>query len=135
MVSTVGTRLPSTRPGSAKVLLARAADDVRETALADLVRVTPYTITLPVRLRRQLERVCQEGYAATADEMTLGARSIAVPVRAAATGSSSHPDGAVVAALGVVVPILRRDRSRLLAALQVGAQGIGRSLEATRPSA
>jgi hypothetical protein len=36
----------------------------------------------------------------------------------------------VVAALGIVVPSLERDRARLVAALQVAAHGIGRSLDA-----
>jgi hypothetical protein len=34
----------------------------------------------------------------------------------------------VLASLGVVVPDLKRDRPRLVAALQVAAQGIGRSV-------
>jgi hypothetical protein len=34
----------------------------------------------------------------------------------------------VVAALGIVVPNLRRDKGRLVAALNVAAHGIGRSL-------
>ena len=50
--------------------------------------------------------------------MTLGACSVAVPVRDA--------DGDVVAALGIVVPSLRRDRERLVAALSVAAAGITR---------
>jgi hypothetical protein len=37
-------------------------------------------------------------------------------------------DGAVVAAIGVVVPSLKRDRQRLLGALQVAARGVGRAL-------
>jgi hypothetical protein len=37
-------------------------------------------------------------------------------------------DGEVVAAIGVVVRSLKRDRAGLVAALQVAAQGIGRSL-------
>jgi DNA-binding IclR family transcriptional regulator len=61
--------------------------------------------------------------------MTLGACSIAVPVRT----SRGEDADLVVAALGVVVPSLRRDRTRLLTGLQVGAQGIGRSLEGTSP--
>jgi DNA-binding IclR family transcriptional regulator len=129
VVSTVGSRLPMHATGVGKVLLAHAPDDVREKVLADLVRVTPHTITQPDRLRRQLERVRQEGYAITAEEMTLGACSIAVPVCA----SRGDDADLVVAALGVVVPSLRRDRTRLLTALQVGAQGIGRSLEGTAP--
>ena len=54
--------------------------------------------------------------------MTLGACSVAVPVRAGA-------DGPVVAALGIVVPSLKRGRGRLVTALQVAAQGISRSLD------
>jgi len=61
-----------------------------------------------------------EGFAQTSEEMSLGACSVAVPVRT--------PDGLVVAALGIVVPSLKRDRPRLVAALAVAAQGIGRSL-------
>jgi hypothetical protein len=34
-------------------------------------------------------------------------------------------DGAVVAAIGVVVATLKRDRQRLLGALQIAARGIG----------
>ncbi|HEX2399785.1 MAG TPA: IclR family transcriptional regulator, partial [Mycobacterium sp.] len=37
-------------------------------------------------------------------------------------------DDAVAAAIGVVVPNLKRDRQRLLGALQVAAHGIGRQL-------
>jgi hypothetical protein len=35
----------------------------------------------------------------------------------------------VVAALGVVVPDLRRNRPRMIAALSVAAQGIARSID------
>jgi DNA-binding IclR family transcriptional regulator len=51
--------------------------------------------------------------------MSLGACSVAVPVRGR---------DAVVAALGIVVPNLKRDKARLVAALQVAARGIGRGL-------
>jgi hypothetical protein len=53
--------------------------------------------------------------------MSLGACSLAVPVVQAS-------DYTVVAAIGVVVASLKRDRQRLLAALQVAARGIGRLL-------
>jgi DNA-binding IclR family transcriptional regulator len=88
--------------------------------LASLPRLTPYTITQPDRLRRQLDKVRRDGYATTVEEMTLGACSIAVPVYG--------KGNAVVASIGIVVPTLRRDRNRYLAALQVAAQGISRSL-------
>lgn len=119
VVSTVGSRLPLHATGVGKMLLAHAPEDVVEAALARLARVTPYTITQPVRMREQLERVRHDGYATTVEEMTLGACSVAVPVTASER---------VIGALGIVVPSLKRDRARLVAALQVAAQGIGRSV-------
>jgi DNA-binding IclR family transcriptional regulator len=120
VVSSIGSRLPLHATGVGKVLLAYAPDDVRQAVLADLHRVTPYTVVQPGRLRHELARVRHEGYAQTSEEMSLGACSVAVPIR----------DGAddVVAALGIVVPALKRDKPRLVAALEVAAQGIRRSL-------
>ncbi len=118
VVSRVGSRLPLHATGVGKVLLAYAPDEVRHVALSTLTRITPYTITQPGRLRSELARVRQTGFAQTSEEMSLGACSVAVPVRDGA--------GTVVAALGLVVPALRRDRPRLVAALQVAAQGIRR---------
>jgi DNA-binding IclR family transcriptional regulator len=123
VVSSIGSRLPMHATGVGKVLLAHAPPEVQGAVLADLRRVTAYTITQPGTLRRQLGRVVREGYATTVEEMSLGACSVAVPVRV---------DDSVVAALGIVVPTLRNDRPRHVAALQVAAQGIGRALAASR---
>lgn len=120
VVSSIGSRLPLHATGVGKVLLAHAPADVQSSVLASLPRITPYTISQPVRLRRQLEAVREHDYATTVEEMTLGACSVAVPIRA-----GSH----VVAALGVVVPSLRpRERDRLVSALQVAARGVSRGL-------
>lgn len=126
VVSRTGSRLPMHTTGVGKVLLAYAPDDVVVSVLENLTRVTPYTITQPARLLEQLRRVRVEGFATTGEEMSLGACSAAVPVRGAG--------GDVVAALGIVVPDLRRVRARLVSALQVAAHGIARTL-ATMPSA
>jgi DNA-binding IclR family transcriptional regulator len=126
VVSRIGSRLPMHATGVGKVLLAYAPDDVLAEVLGRLTRITPYTITQPARLLDQLRRVRADGYATTGEEMSLGACSVAVPVRAA--------DGEVAAALGIVVPDLRRERARLVSALQVAARGIGRTL-AGMPSA
>ena len=120
VVSTVGSRLPMHATGVGKVLLAFAPEDVQAQVLGNLTRHTAYTITQPGRLVEELRRVHREGFAQTNEEMSLGACSVAVPIRV--------PDGRVVASLGLVVPSLKRDRARLVAALQVAAQGIGRSL-------
>lgn len=125
VVSTVGSRLPMHATGVGKVLLAHAPEEVQLEVLSDLRRVTPHTITQPGRLRRELARVRHDGYATTHEEMTLGACSVAVPVR----GDGDE----VVGAVGIVVPSLRRDRGRLVSALQVAAQGIQRTL--ARPPA
>lgn len=122
VVSRVGSRLPMHATGVGKVLLAYAPEEVRTEVLARLTRITAYTVTQPARLLEQLRRVRAEGYAATGEEMSLGACSVAVPVRRGDT---------VVAALGMVMPDLRRQLPRLVSALQVAANGIGRTLNAS----
>lgn len=123
VVSEVGARLPLHATGVGKVLLAHAPEDVQVEVLAHLTRHTAYTITQPGRLAAELQRVRRDGFAQTNEEMSLGACSVAVPIRTTA--------GRVVASLGLVVPSLKRDRPRLVSALQVAAQGIGRSVSAT----
>ncbi|MFF5243513.1 IclR family transcriptional regulator [Streptosporangium sp. NPDC000095] len=122
IVSTVGSRLPMHCTGVGKVLLTYAPEVVRAEVLENLTRVTPYTVTQPGRLVAELRRVERDGYATTTEEMSLGACSVAVPVRVG--------DGRVVAAVGIVVPSLKRDRVKLVASLTVAAYGIGRSLGA-----
>ncbi len=119
IVSTVGSRLPMHATGVGKVLLAHAPAEVQARALTDLERVTPYTITQPGTLRRQLDRVVRDGYATTVEEMSLGGCSVAVPIR---RGDQ------VVASIGMVVPSLKATRARLVSALQVAARGIERGL-------
>ncbi|POX88865.1 IclR family transcriptional regulator [Mycobacterium kansasii] len=119
ILSRAGSRLPMHATGVGKVLLAYAPPEVQATVLAKLTRITPYTITRADVLRAQLERIRRDGLATTSEEMSIGACSLAVPVERSS-------DGRVVAAIGVVVSTLKRDRQRLLGALQVAARGIGR---------
>jgi DNA-binding IclR family transcriptional regulator len=123
VVSQVGSRLPLHATAVGKVLLATAPDDVAEAVLRAPARETPHTIVAPARLRREVAEVRRRGYARTAEEMSLGTLSVAVPVRV------ERPAGpAVVAALGIVVPSHRRDLLRLVPVLDVAARGIGREL-------
>lgn len=119
VVSTIGSRLPMHATGVGKVLLAHAPPVVQAEVLARLPRITAYTINQPGILRRQLAKVLREDYATTVEEMSLGACSVAVPIRAGTE---------VVAALGIVVPSLKKDRAKLVTAMQVAARGIGRAL-------
>jgi DNA-binding IclR family transcriptional regulator len=128
VVSSVGSRLPLHATGVGKVLLAAAPDDVVETALRSLTRETRHTVVDPPRMRRELAEIRRRGYARTAEEMSLGTLSAAVPIR---VDSPAGP--AVVAALGLVVPSHRRDLSRLVPVLEVAARGIGRQLVRLQP--
>lgn len=121
IVSSVGSRLPLHSTGVGKVLLAHAPEDVRRRVLsAPLPRLTSHTITSPRRLEAQLDQILADGYAMTAEEMTIGACSVGVPIITRA---------GVVGALGFVVADLSRSRGRLVAALQVAARGVSRGLE------
>jgi DNA-binding IclR family transcriptional regulator len=123
VVSQVGSRLPLHATGVGKALLAFAPPDVVERALGRPSRETRHTIVDPERLRRELAEIRRRGYARTAEEMSLGASSAAVPIRVDGAVSST-----VVGALGVVVPSHRRDLLRLVPVLEVAARGIGREL-------
>ena len=110
-----------TRPASGKVLLAHAPAEVQHAVLADLPRITPYTITQPGLLRRQLAQVLRDDYATTVEEMSLGrllGRRADPPWRRRwwpRSASSCRRSSS--------------DRPRLVAALQVAARGIGRALD------
>jgi len=123
VVSQVGSRLPLHATGVGKVLLAAAPDEVADEVLRTLTRETRHTVVDPGRLRREIGEVRRRGFARTAEEMSLGASSVAVPVPV------ERPGGTVVAgALGIVVPSHRRDVTRLVPVLEVAARGIGREL-------
>ena len=120
VVSEVGGRLPLHTTGVGKVLLAHAPVEVVQHVLAGLTRETRHSVVQPGRMARELSEIRRRGYARTAEEMSLGSCSVAVPV---------HGDeGAVVAAVGVVAPSVRRDLARLVPAQQDAAHGIGRQL-------
>jgi DNA-binding IclR family transcriptional regulator len=122
IVSRTGSRLPLHATGVGKVLLAHADPEVLAEVLRQPQRVTRYTVVEPGVLRRQVAEVRRRGYAVTGEEMSLGAASVAVPVRDA--------EGQVVAALGVVAASSRRDLVRLVPALQVAAAGLSRAIAA-----
>src|SRR3954469_22794691 len=98
----VGQGTPLHATSSGKVLLAHAADSVRKGALSrELTRFTPATITDPEVLRRDLDRIVEQGWAATVEEFEVGLNAIAAPVRGT--------DGDVIAALSVSGPSFRMD--------------------------
>ncbi|MET7483281.1 IclR family transcriptional regulator C-terminal domain-containing protein [Streptomyces sp. NPDC005538] len=91
----VGTRLPAYATALGRVLLAEGPADPGE-----LRALTPYTLTDPAALAAALETVRSQGYALVEEELEVGLRSIAVPVR-------DHT-GRVVAALNTATHVARR---------------------------
>jgi len=91
----VGSRLPAYCTSMGRVLLAfQPQEKLREyLAHARLVAHTKHTITSRARLLEELAGIRKKGYAIVDQELEIGLRSIAVPVRA--------KSGSVIAAMNV----------------------------------
>ncbi|MRX10156.1 helix-turn-helix domain-containing protein [Pseudoduganella sp. FT25W] len=115
-----GSRLPAYCTSLGRVLLAHlpAAELDAYLARVTLTARTPHTITDVDALRAELARVREQGYAANNEELELGLRSIAVPVRGAS--------GRVLAALNVGAQAIRVTPERMveefMPVLRQGAQ-------------
>jgi IclR family pca regulon transcriptional regulator len=121
VVITVGTRFPAYATSMGRVLLAGLAPDALDEYLsgAQLVALTPKTIADETQLRRALKRVAGAGYAMVDQELEVGLRSIAVPVRvkgqvAAALNVSMHVGQRTAdSARREILPLLR-DTARVI---------------------
>jgi IclR family pca regulon transcriptional regulator len=104
---TVGTRFPAHATSMGRVLLAGLPEDALAAYLsrADLVPLTPYTVTAPAALEAKLARVRARGFALVDQELEEGLRSAAAPVR--------NREGAVVAAVNLSVSAGRTSLRRL----------------------
>jgi len=122
----VGSRLPVYCTSMGRVLIAFASDAERSVYLARVrpVRHTPHTIVDREGLRSEIARVREAGYAIVDQELEIGLRSLAVPVR--------RPDQSVAAAMNVGVQATRVDRDTMvreyLPVLQSAAEEIGFAL-------
>jgi IclR family pca regulon transcriptional regulator len=126
----VGGRLPAFCASMGRVLLAALPDAALDEFLAraKLTPRTPATITDRRRLRKIIVQARRDGYATQDEEVEIGQRAVAMPVRDAS--------GATVAAINVTVPahrytvaamvekavpVLRREAIRLGEALSLVA--------------
>jgi DNA-binding IclR family transcriptional regulator len=98
-----------------KVLLAYAPPTVVDEVMGDLRRHTPYTVTDPVALRRQLYAIRRTGLARGAQERRLGVSGVAVPV----TGHEG-----VVAAIGLLAPLASPRLASALPHLRAAAASV-----------
>ena len=91
----VGAALPAYCSATGRVLLAGLADDEVRARLdqASRLALTPRTRTDPAALLQVVQAVRREGFALVEEELELGMRSLAVPVR--------DREGRVVAAMSV----------------------------------
>lgn len=118
-----GSRLPAYCTSLGRAMLAHLADAELDAYLArtDLQPKTVHTITDAQLLREVLVQVRRDGYAINNEELELGLRSIAVPVRGAS--------GRVLAALNAGVQAARLPAERLveefLPALRQAARDLG----------
>ncbi len=99
-VNWLGRRTPVHCTASGKVILAFAADPVRQRVLArPLVPMTPRSISDVAELEKQLAAAREGGFARTFEELEVGLDAIAAPV--------FSTDGEVVAAIDVSGPAHR----------------------------
>ncbi|GGW48113.1 MULTISPECIES: IclR family transcriptional regulator [Streptomyces] len=117
----VGARWPLHVTGVGLALLAHSPPEVQEAYCeAPLAACTDHTLTDPVRLRRVLAEVRRTGVAVSSRQVTDDALSVAAAVHGA--------DGAVVAAVSVVVPYADARVPVLVPAVRLAARGISRAL-------
>ncbi|HWE53800.1 MAG TPA: IclR family transcriptional regulator [Bryobacteraceae bacterium] len=117
LATTVGTRIPAHCTALGKSILAFSSRDVAASVLRkDAFKCfTPNTITSPARLRDELQRVRQLGYACDNEEWEKGLRCLSAPIR-----DSSRE---VVGAVGIAGSDIRltENRTRMLAAAVISA--------------
>jgi DNA-binding IclR family transcriptional regulator len=107
-----GRRTPLHCTSAGKIFMAHMPEKELELVLeAGLLRLTPKTITDPADLRYELERVREQGYATSFEELEEGTNALAVPI--------SSPNDEVIAAIGVVGPAYRFTPERAMSHLDV----------------
>jgi IclR family pca regulon transcriptional regulator len=94
----VGSRLPAYASSLGRAILAFLPEDEVDLILADsrLERVTEHTIVEPRRLKAELRRIRNRGYAVNDQEIAIGLRGVAAPVLSA----SERP----IAAVNISIP-------------------------------
>lgn len=118
---TLRNRLSLHASGAGRTLLAFAPEPALEKILAEpLEEFTALTVTDPDKLRGELERIKQQGYAVVSEETQLGVVSIAAPIRT--------PRRKVIASLSVAVPPEQADVEKLVYGVIAAAKAISAAL-------
>ena len=101
----VGQHIPLHATSNGKVLLSGLDGGALDDLLGKLSAFTPLTITKKGELRRELDRVREQGYALAVDELEVGLTAAAAPIR------NAHGD--VVASMSVSGPTFRLSADRI----------------------
>ena len=126
----VGTRLPAYCTAHGRVLLAAMPPEqaARELSKSELVAHTRFTVTSPQRIDELLAEARADGFALSDQELEIGLRALAVPVR--------NVVGATVAAMNVSAQASRVTRRELLEKglplLRAAAERLGNQLPPSR---
>jgi IclR family KDG regulon transcriptional repressor len=119
----IGDRAPAYCTATGKAVLAFMPEEVIERTCRDLKRFTTKTTVDPRKLRAELTRIRDRGYAVTLGEWRGGVLGIAAPIRS--------PSGVVVAGIGIAGPEERMreaDAEEQAAAVLKAAAGVSRDL-------
>jgi IclR family pca regulon transcriptional regulator len=122
----VGSRLPAFCTSMGQILLAHLEHSAQERylAYAEFTAYTEHSVTSRIKLRKVLHGISETGFAIVDQQLEIGLRSIAVPVR--------DSTGAVVAAINSSAQSSRVSlaelRARFLPVLLGGAAELGRLL-------
>ncbi len=122
----LGARLPAHASASGRVLLAGLPNDELEAHLKRCKpkRTTPHTLVKVSELRERVLQARTDGAAFTDEELELGMRSMAVPIR----DGRGHPVAALsVSAFAARVSLVQM-RTEFVPVLQRHAAGLGRVL-------
>ena len=104
----LGSRLPAYASATGRVLLAALPKDEARLLLkrSKRLQLTPHTRTGVAEIMGVLDEVRRQGYAVSNEELELGVRSLAVPLR--------DPEGRTIASLSVVASVSRHSVENML---------------------
>lgn len=104
----VGSRLPAFCSSMGRVMVAGLPDDQREAFVAEteLTPLTPHTVSTREDLRARIDAAARQGWALVDQEIEIGLRSLAVPVR--------NRRGRTVAAINTHVQAARMSTAEML---------------------
>ena len=101
----VGQHIPLHATSNGKILLSGLEPERLKAVLGSLPAYTALTITKRTQLRKELDRVREQGYAVAVDELEVGLTAVAAPIR------NAHGD--VIASMSVSGPTFRLAGSRV----------------------